>query len=291
MKSEDAAMDITTLEHDIAAAEARVPNLRPDCEQRVVWADKPGVKTPLMILNIHGFSASPAELRPLPDLVAQELGANILYMRLTGHGQDGAAMAAATFADWARDVAAAIKQAQLIGDEIILMGCSTGCTLATLALANGVQAKAAVLISPNFGLRSWPAQTLLDMPGVRKWGRFIVGKTRNFEPINEGHSAYWTTSYPTEALYPMADAVRAARHADLSKIAAPGLFVMNEDDTVVHPNLTRKAMARWGAATTEHVVIPGPGDDENGHVMAGDVFSPNQTAPLARRILAWLEGL
>jgi len=25
-----------------------------------------------------------------------------------------------------------------------------------------------------------------------------------------------------------------------------------------------------------------------GHVMAGDVFSPNQTAPLARRILDWV---
>jgi esterase/lipase len=284
-------MDITTLEKDLADAEAGVPNLRPGCEQRIVWADQPGVKTPFVILNIHGFSASPAELRPLPDLVAQDLGANILFTRLTGHGQDGAAMAAATFADWTRDVALAVKQAQIIGDEIILMGCSTGCTLATLALADGIQAKAAVLISPNFGMRSWFAQTLLDLPGVRHWGRYIAGKTRKFEPINEGHSAYWTTSYPTEALYPMADAVRAARHADLSQITTPGLFVMNEDDRVVSPKLTRKTMARWGGVTTEHIVTPGPGDDENGHVMAGDVFSPNQTAPLAQRISAWLRGL
>ena len=244
-----------------------------------------------MILNIHGFSASPAELRPLPDLVAKDLGANIYFVRLTGHGQDGAAMAAATFADWTGDVAEAVKIAQTIGDEVILMGCSTGCTLATLAMANGVKAKAAIFISPNFGLRSWPAQTLLDMPGVRKWGRYVVGKNRNFTPINEGHSAYWTTSYPTEALYPMGDAVRAVRHADLSRIGTPTLFVMNEDDTVVHPKLTRRVMARWGGATTEHVVTPGPTDDENGHVMAGDVFSPNQTAPLARRICAWLKGL
>ncbi|SFR35337.1 Esterase/lipase [Yoonia tamlensis] len=281
-------MDIATIENDLATAEAQVQGLRPDCEARVVWADKPAVKTPLVILNIHGFSASPAELRPLPDLVAQDLGANILFMRLTGHGQDGAAMAAATYADWTRDVAAAIKQAQIIGDEVILMGCSTGCTLATLALADGAQAKAAVFISPNFGLRSWAAQTLLDMPGAHKWGHFVVGKTRRFTPINDGHSAYWTTSYPTQALYPMADAVRAVRHADLSKIMTPALYVINEDDQVVHPKRARKTMARWGGATTEHIVTPGPGDDENGHVMAGDVFSPNQTVPLAQRICAWL---
>ncbi len=284
-------MDIATIENELADAEARVSNLRPGCEARVVWADQPAVKTPLVILNIHGFSASPAELRPLPDLVAQELGANILFARLTGHGQDGAAMGAATLADWTRDVALAVERAQTIGDEVILMGCSTGCTLATLALANGAQAKAAVFISPNFGLRSRIAQTLLDLPGVRHWGRYIVGKTRKFTPINEGHSAFWTTSYPTEALYPMADAVRAAAQADLSQIDTPGLFVMNEDDGVVSPKLTRKTMARWGAKTTEHIVTPGPGDDANGHVMAGDVFSPNQTAPLAKRISAWLQGL
>ena len=112
-------MDITKLDHDLAASEATVPNLRPDCEKRIVWAGAPGVKTPLVILNIHGFSASPAELRPLPDLVAKELGANIYFARLTGHGQDGDAMAAATFADWTRDVAEAVKVAQLDADLIV----------------------------------------------------------------------------------------------------------------------------------------------------------------------------
>ena len=286
-----ALMDITTLEQDLAAAEAKVPNLRPGCEKHIVWAGEPSTKTQVAILNIHGFSASPAELRPLPERVAQNIGANIFFTRLSGHGQDGPAMATATFAEWTQDVAEAVEIAQTIGDEVILMGCSTGCTLATLALAQGVEAKAAILISPNYGLRSWIAQTLLDMPGVRKWGRYVVGKTRSFAPINDGHSAYWTTSYPTEALYPMADAVRAVRHADLSQITTPAMFVMNEADTVVHPKLTREVIARWGGPTTEDIVIPGPGDDVNGHVMAGDVFSPNQTEPLARRISAWLKTL
>ena len=284
-------MDITTLEQDLAASEANVPNLRAGCEKTVVWAGEPGTKTQVVVLYIHGFSASPTELRPLPDLVAQDFGANIFYTRLTGHGQDGAAMAAATFDDWTRDVAEAVEIAQTIGDEVILMGCSTGCTLATLALIGGVQAKAAVLISPNFALRSWFAQTLLDMPGVRYWGRYVAGKTRSFSPINDGHAAYWTTSYPTEALYPMADAVRAVRRADLSGVKTPALFVLNEADTVVHPGAARKVMARWGGPVAEDVVEPGPGDDENGHVMAGDVFSPNQTEPLARRISAWLKGV
>ncbi|KJZ20575.1 alpha/beta hydrolase [Loktanella sp. S4079] len=284
-------MNIATIEQEIANAEAQVPNLRPGCEKHIVWADKPATKTAQVLLNIHGFSASPKELHPLPEMIAQDIGANAVYARLTGHGQDGDALAKATFVEWMNDVAEAVKVAELLGDEIILMGCSTGCTMAALALASGAQAKACIMVSPNFGLRNWFAQTILDMPGVRYWGRYVAGKTRNFDPINEGHSAYWTTRYPTEALYPMADAVRAACQADYSRVTTPTLLVMNEADTVVHPKRTRKVMAGWGGPVTEEIVIAGPNDDASGHVMAGEVFSPDQTEPLARRISAWLQTL
>lgn len=283
--------DVTAIEAQIAASEAMVPGLRPDCQKQFLWAQDAGTKTPVAILYIHGFSASPNELRPVPDLVAKELGANVFFTRLTGHGQDGAAMAGATLEQWQQDVAEAFEVAHTIGDEVIVIGCSTGCTLATLALSQGAQAKAVVHASPNFGLRNVFAQALLDMPGVKHWGHIVAGRTRDFSPINEGHAAYWTTSYPTQALYPMADAVRAAMAADLSKITAPALFVINNADNVVSPNRARKVMKRWGAPTTEHVVMPGDGDDENGHVMAGDVFSPNQTKPLVQRICAWVETL
>ncbi len=284
-------VDIEDIETWLADREATVPNLREGCKKRVIWVDKPGVKTPVSLLYIHGFSASPEELRPLPDLVAKDLGANVHFTRLTGHGQDSAAMATATYEDWRADVAEAVEVARSIGDEIVIMGCSTGCTLATLALADGVPAKAAIYISPNFGLRNRLAQVVLDAPAVKHWGKYVAGRTRRFEPINDRHTAYWTTSYPTEAVHPMGQAVRAVRKADLSKVATPAFFCLNEADTVVHPSDTRKVAARWTGPVTMDVITPGPGDDPDGHVMAGDVFSPNQTEPLARRISAWLQGL
>lgn len=283
--------DLATIEADIAAAEAQVPGLRPGCEKRIVWAGAPAVKTKVSLLYIHGFSASPEELRPLPDLVAESIGANIHFTRLTGHGQDGAAMGAARFEDWQRDVAEAVEIALAIGDEVVLMGCSTGCTLATLALVDGVQTKAAIHVSPNFGLRNRAAQIVMDMPGVKHWGHLVAGKSRSFDPISEAHTAYWTTEYPTQAVHAMADAVRAVRHADLGKVTVPALFAYNEDDQVVHPKDTKRVIARWGGPTDIVQLKQGPGDDEMGHVMAGDVFSPGQTAPLAERISAWLKSL
>ncbi|MEJ6401338.1 alpha/beta hydrolase [Yoonia sp. 2307UL14-13] len=284
-------VDISQVDEWLAAEEAKVPNLRPRCEKRVVWVGEKAVKTPLALLYIHGFSASPEELRPLPDLIAQDLGANIHFTRLAGHGQDSAAMATATLDAWMQDVAEAVKIAQTIGDEIILMGCSTGCTLATLALAQGLEAKAAIYVSPNFGLRNRLAQFVLDAPGAHRWGRYVAGATRSFEPINDLHTAYWTTVYPTEAVHPMGAAVRAVRKADLSLIKVPLFLSWNEADTVVHPKDTRAVARRWGGPVLEDIITPGPGDDEGGHVMAGDVFSPGQTRPMAKRISAWFQTI
>jgi len=283
--------DLANIEAALAAAEAQVPNLRPGCEKRIVWADAPATKTAVSLLYIHGFSATGEEIRPLPDLVAQAFGANLHFTRLAGHGQDGDAMGAATFAEWRRDVAEAIAIAEALGDEVIIMGCSTGCTLATLAFAEGVQVKAMIHVSPNFGLRHRIVQTLLDMPASRHWSKYVAGSTRSFEPISAAHAAHWTIEYPTAAVHTMADAVRAVRDADLSAIKVPAMFCFNEADQVVHPKEIRKIIERWGADTRTVTLAQTPQDDEMGHLMAGDVFSPGQTVRLSQRIIAWLKGL
>ncbi len=71
--------------------EADVKGVRAGCAKQIVWAD--GVrKTPISVVYVHGFSATGAEVRPLPDLLAKALGANLYFTRLKGHGQDGIAL-------------------------------------------------------------------------------------------------------------------------------------------------------------------------------------------------------
>ena len=283
--------DLTTIEARLAAEEAKVPHLREGCQKRIIWADRRAMTTPVSVVYIHGFSASGEELRPLPDLVATGLRANLFFTRLTGHGQDSTAMGQATLAAWRADVAEALAIAQLIGNEVIMMGCSTGCTLASLALADGAHAKGMVHVSPNFGLRHKLLQSLLDMPASRTWSRYIAGETRSFPAKNAAHAAYWTLTYPTEAVHVMAETVQAARRANLGKIDTPALFCFNEADQVVHPAETRRAIAEWGAPTEMICLRQTPDDDAMGHIMAGDIMSPKQTVPLAQRILAWCDTL
>jgi hypothetical protein len=146
-------------------------------------------------------------------------------------------------------------------------------------------------VAPNFGLRHRAVQALLDLPRSRAWAKYVAGDTRSFTSKNEAHAAFWTLEYPTEAVHVMADAVRAARAADLSTITTPALFCFNPQDQVVHPDRIKQVIARWGAATDTVLLKQTPADDEMGHIMAGDIFSPNQTAPLAQRILAWFAAL
>lgn len=277
----------------MTAEAAADPPVRPGCEARIVWhgaaEGRPKAKTDLSVVYIHGFSASPEETRPVPDRVAEALGANLYFARLTGHGQGGAAMGRATLAAWQTDVKNALQIGRGIGRKVLVMGCSTGSTVATLAALDAVDLAGVIHMAPNFAMASRLTQWLIDAPGVGRWGPWIMGAERVIEPINDAHTQYWATRYPTNAVIPLAEAVRAVRKANLGRITVPALFLYCEEDKIVSPAAIRAVAARWGGKTAEHVVTMGPGDDANGHVIAGDVFSPGQTDGVVQVMLDWAE--
>ncbi len=271
-------------------------NLREGCAKCVTWAGDAGVKTNIAVVFIHGFSATCGELRPLPETVAGALGANLFATRLMGHGQDGAAMGDATLDGWRADVREAIAVGLTIGKRVLIVGCSTGCTLTTLGLSNGdipsgPEVVGVCFVSPNFGLRHKLAQLVLDLPRAERWAPFLIGKERRFDVHSAQHTQFWTTRYPTKAVKPMGDAIRAARRSDLSKIMTPMFMAVNADDQVINPKRARDVMMAWGGPTYKLSLIQTADDDAMGHVMAGDVFSPGQTAPLAARIVEWAQKL
>lgn len=282
--------DLPDLDGWLAERETRAGGVRDRCAKQVVWATKPR-RAPISLVYVHGFSATAGEVRPLPDLVAKALGANLYFARLTGHGQDGTAMGRASVRDWDADVEEAFALGRRLGERVIVMGCSTGCTLITAALARGAAADGVVHLSPNFGLRNRAAQSLLQMPGVRRWGPYLVGRERSFAPRSDDHAAMWTLRYDTQAVFTMAEAVREALACPIEAVKTPAYFAYGATDRVVSPARTRKVVSRWGGPVLEDKLIQGPEDDKDGHVMAGDVLSPRQTTPLAERIVAWARGL
>ncbi|MEM1429036.1 MAG: alpha/beta fold hydrolase [Pseudomonadota bacterium] len=277
----------------LAAQEGQVTALRPGAEKRIVWAGAAGEATPLSVVYLHGFSASAEEIRPVPDLVAERLGANLYFARLAGHGRDGPAMAEATVQDWVSDVAEAMAIGRRIGARVIVIGTSTGGTLAAHvphdpALAERVAGIA--FVSPNFGINH-PAAPLLTWPWARQWAPALFGAERSFAPVNERHALHWTTRYPSVAVLPMAALVGSAIGLDHRSARIPAIFLYSEHDAVVSPAATGSVVARWGGTAAAHPFVMGRGDDPASHVIAGDILSPGQTERAVEVIVRWAEGL
>jgi alpha-beta hydrolase superfamily lysophospholipase len=274
----------------LAASEAKVVDLTPGSAKQIVWAGAVGAKTPIAIVYVHGFSATAAEVRPVPDNVAKTVGANLYFMRLAGHGRSGAAMAEPAAGDWVEDMAEAMAIGRRLGDKVVLVATSTGAPLAAIAatdpaLSDGLAG--IVMISPNFGLKS-AAGVILDMPLARYWGPVVAGATRSFVPINAAHGAHWTTEYPTLALFPMAALVRAGRNVDFAAAKVPLLLIYAEADQVIDPARIPAVAAAWGGPVEDEKIVVGAGDDPYSHVIAGDILSPGQTGKVTDLILSWL---
>ena len=284
---------IAAVEDWLAAREARVPALRPDAAKAILWAGEPAQRTPLALVYVHGFSAAAPELRPVPDRVAAGLGANLHFTRLTGHGSDGAAMATASVADWAADLAEAIAVGRTIGNRVILMGSSMGGALAALAAfdpAYGEPVAGLVLVAPAFRLPGAGGRAI-TLPWVRSWGPRAFGATRAVPPRSPAHARAWTLTYPTVAVLPLGALVGAIGRLDPARARIPALMLYSGADRVVDPAAIRRFARGWGASCDLRSLTMGPGDDPAAHVIAGDILSPGQTDAVTGLILDWAARL
>ncbi|MCK0143272.1 alpha/beta fold hydrolase [Aliiroseovarius sp. F20344] len=277
----------------LARREAVFDDLIEGAEKQIVWAGEAGQKTRLSVVYIHGFSASHQEISPVQELVADGLGANLYNARLAGHGRSAEAMAGPTVNDWMVDFAEAMAIGRAIGDEVLIIATSTGGTIAALGMfdaqaASGV--KGITFISPNFGINH-SAAPLLTFPAARHWVPLATGATRGFTPLNEAQAKYWTESYPTAALMPMAAMVKVAANSGYGIVDVPAMFIYSNEDQVVSADATEKVAADWGGIVHRQVIEPAPGLDPSAHVLAGDIVSPNGTAPTVEIILDWARGL
>lgn len=276
-----------------AQAEAAFDDITPGVEKRVIWAGAAGVQTDIAILYVHGFSATSEEIRPVPDGLAAQLGANLIFTRLQGHGRGPDAMASGSVQGWVADLDEGLAAARIAGRKVIVMSTSTGGTLVA-ALAQNAQlmqdVAGLIFVSPNFGLNT-PVAKLLSWPAARYWLPVLAGAQRSFEPRNELHGTYWTTQYPSVSVMPMAALIDAANAQDHSAQTIPALFWFSNDDTVVRPDITAGIAALWGGGAQVVNPVMGPNDDPQSHVIAGDIMSPDQSAGAVAGMVDWVQSL
>jgi esterase/lipase len=278
------------VEQFVAESQSGTPGIRPGERSAIVWSDTAAkVRTPITFVYLHGFSADRHEIDPVVQRVASALGANSYFPRLAGHGRDGDAMAQVTVEEWMDDVAEAVAVGRLLGERVVLVGTSTGGTLAVWA-AGRPEARddlaALVLVSPNFHPADRRSR-LLVWPWGRQLARGIAGGERCFDAANEGQATHWTTCYPTEALLPMMALVEHVRTMRVEDVTAPILIVYSRADRVVDPSETEAIFPRFGSATKTLFAVEGSTDPSQ-HILAGDIMGPETTDELVSRILVFL---
>lgn len=276
------------LEQYLADSEARFTDITPGAEKTIVWANAAKTKTPLAVIYLHGYSATRQEVAPLCDQIAAQLGANLFYTRLSGHGRSEAAMAEATVNDWLNDTVEALEIGKRLGDRVVVIGVSTGGTLATwLAGQPATDAVMAyVLMSPNFAPKD-PAAQILTWPWAEQLVQLIVGPERSWTPLNDQQARYWTYRYPSKALLPMMSLVKFVRASDLEAIRTPILVIYSSDDQVVNVQEIERGYARFGSEIKEIKVVA-QSENPEAHVLAGDILAPGDTPAMAEMILDFL---
>lgn len=271
----------------LAAGEDTVPSLKRLARKEIVWADpEHPARTPVALVYLHGYSATRVETAPLADSVAAELGANLFYTRLSGHGRDGAAMADARVGDWLEDVREALAVARRLGERTVILGTSTGATLALWAAADAPERHdlaALVLISPNFAPADARSRVLL-WPWGSTIARLVNGAEYSWEPANDAQAAGWTTRYPTRALPTMMALVDWVTQPErLARVQVPTLTLYSPNDEVIDVAALRSGIDALGAPVRERIEITSSTAPSQ-HVIAGDILSPTTTLELARHI-------
>jgi len=178
------------------------------------------------VLLSHGFTGSPASMRPWGEFLAAR-GHAVRVPRLPGHGTTWKDMNRTRWDDWYGELESALADLRSRCDRLVVGGLSMGGALSLRLAENHPDIAAVMVVNPavastRFDVRLVPALKWIvpSMPGIgndiKKPGVDEVGYDRT----------------PLKALGSMLTAWKDVR-ADLGRIQAPLLYFRSTEDHVV----------------------------------------------------------
>ncbi len=271
---------LDNIEHFIQQRESKLP-LKPDNESRIIWnSDSLREKTAWCLLYLHGFSASWYEGYPTHQNFAKRFGMNAYFPRLADHGiitEDPLLnMTPDNLYESAKE---ALLMAHILGEKVVIMGTSTGGTLALkLAAEFPKLVDGLILLSPNIRINN-PKAFLLSGP----WGLQIARKVynSNYRVTNEDFECkecrYWNCKYRLEATVYLQQLIGSTMNREtFERVKAPlfaGYYYKDEthQDPVVRVDAILKMFDQVG--TPEELKRKQDFPEAGEHVIGGELFS------------------
>lgn len=267
-------------------------SIRPDNESRIIWAnDTVKERTNYCVLYLHGFSASWYEGYPTNVNFAKKFGCNLYLPRLHDHGlvTEDALMDMTPDKLW-ESAKEALMVARTLGKKVVIMGTSTGGTLALKLAADFPEyVDGLILYSPNIRINNNSA-FLLSKPWGLQIGRKNAGGKYwiTSEDFESKGCQYWNCKYRIEALVYLQQLVEATMKKETYKNVVAPVFLgyyfkdKNNQDTYVKVDAMLKMYDQLGTMTEKKVkkVFPEAGE----HVIACELTSGSLNEVIAETI-------
>lgn len=285
--------DPAALEAYVASNEAK-HKVKPDNEARIVWAnDSTKAKTPYVIVYLHGFSASQEEGNPVHRNIAKQFGCNMYLARLSEHGIDTTDalvnMTATSLWESAKEAYAIGKQ---LGDKVILMGTSTGGTVALELASNFEDVAGLVLYSPNIAINN-PSAFLTNNPWGLQIARMVMGGKENvLKNRTDTYKKYWNHQYRLEAVVELQELLESTMiPSHFNKIKCPLLTLYyfkdeKNQDPVVKVSAMKEMFEAVATPTNLKRMLPIP--EAGNHVLASPIQS-NDIVTVEKETALFLE--
>ncbi|RYD70696.1 MAG: alpha/beta hydrolase [Sphingobacteriales bacterium] len=261
--------------------------IKPGNEAEIIWANGAHQQTEYAVVYLHGFSASKTEGNPVHLNLAKAIGANLYLARLADHGIDTVAPMQNFTADrlWeSSKLAYAIGKK--LGKKVILVGTSTGGTVALKLAATYPEINSLILLSPNVAINDKNAWLLNNPWGLQIARKVVGGDERKVEGRTDEYRKYWYTNYRIESLVELQEFIEGTMTRNtFQKVKQPVLMLyyyksLTEQDPVVRVDAMLKMFAELG--TPDHlkrkIAIPEAGNHVLGSYLTSKDLPRVETA-------------
>jgi carboxylesterase len=183
-------------------------------------------------LLIHGFTGTPAELRPVGEMLSRRFGWHVLCPLLPGHGTDLDDLDRTPASAWDRTVAEADAKLRASFSRVHVVGLSMGALLALEQVRANPGAHASLaLLAPAVFQKTW-FQKVMSRLTLFAPIRRLAPRVKKNPPLLLDHVAYDRYSPPAVAEFTKV----CWRARSLQRIEAPPTFLCYADgDEVVDP--------------------------------------------------------
>jgi esterase/lipase len=207
----------------------------------------PAKPRPLGVVLVHGFLASPAELRDFGDQLF-DLGFPVLGVRLKGHGTSPWDLRERSWQDWRESVWRGYSIMAELAPRVALVGFSTGGAL-SLVLASERPPRLAGVVAASVPMK-FRDRSMRFVPLVHSANRLVrwVSSFEGIKPFQANDSEHPHINYrqmPVRGLYELTVLVDALK-ASLPRVACPVMLLQGSDDPVVVPTSAEGILKHLG---------------------------------------------